>query len=165
VICTDSTWVQHVHGPKIFGPARNFQAILQPGPARPADIFANVRHYRIGCFSEVGFVVIHILYNRSWFITHFCSLQSSSIRRSATDHSKLTWPNYLLIAAKIFKSAGRQTTARPGPARPAGRVGPVLISSATAPGEIPGEIVLARQYFYPLELNKLFVRNVLRYGL
>jgi len=28
--------------------------------------------------------------------------------------------------SKMFKSAGRQTTARPGPARPAGRVVPGL---------------------------------------
>jgi len=48
-----------VHRPKIFGPAR--PAISRPfcgparpaanfGPARPAGIFANVQHYRIGCF-------------------------------------------------------------------------------------------------------------------
>ena len=31
--------------------------------------------------------------------------------------------NYLLIAAKIFESAGRKTMARPGPARQAGTAG------------------------------------------
>ena len=39
---------------------------------------------------------------------------------------RLLLANYLLIVAKIFKSAGRQTTARPaanhGPARPGPRV-------------------------------------------
>ena len=120
----------------------------QPGPqppsARPAGLFANVRHYRIGCFSQVGFVVIHILYNRTWFITYFCSLQSSSIRRSAGDHSKLTWPNYLLIVSKIFKSAGCQTTAWPAASHSPGRglhwagpggpqaARPMLISSSVA---------------------------------
>ena len=45
-----------------------------------ARLFANVRRYRIGCFSQIGFVVIHILYNRTWFISQFCSVLSSSPR-------------------------------------------------------------------------------------
>ena len=32
-----------VHGPKIFGPAHNFQAILRPGTARPSTNFGPAR--------------------------------------------------------------------------------------------------------------------------
>ena len=47
---------------------------------QPDGLFANVRRSRIGCFSQVGFVEMHILYNRTWFISQFCSLLSCSPR-------------------------------------------------------------------------------------
>ena len=31
-------------------------------------------------FSQVGFVIIHILYNRTWFVSQFCSMLSNSPR-------------------------------------------------------------------------------------
>ena len=43
-------------------------------------IFVNVRCNGIGRFSQVGFVVVDILYNWIWFISGFCGLLSSSLR-------------------------------------------------------------------------------------